>query len=394
MKSITAYIHFPWCLQKCPYCDFVSFSKAREAIEHRLYADAVLAELARRAPALAHRRLESVFFGGGTPSLWEPEQLGRVLDGIVAAAGEVAPHLEITVECNPSSLDEDRARGLLQAGVNRLSVGVQGLDEERLRFLGRLHAPEGGLSAVRAAIQAGLPRVSGDLIYGVASGDTARPREQDPGEAAREARTLARTGVGHVSAYSLTIEPGTRFGELSRRGRLPLAAEDGVADAFLSIEAVLEEEGFTHYEVSNYARKGEEARHNLGYWTGVDYVGLGCAAVGTVSDAEGSALRYRNLPNPDRYMAAARAGTPTADSEEPLDAETRLRERIMLGLRLRAGLDLEAAAAELGIPAWSEPRRRAADRLARDGRLEIHGGRLTIPARSWLLADGIAASLF
>ncbi|AKT39938.1 radical SAM family heme chaperone HemW [Chondromyces crocatus] len=394
MKPITAYVHFPWCLQKCPYCDFVSYAKPRESIDHRRYAEAVLEELARRAPELRQRELRSVFFGGGTPSLWEPVQLGRVLDAIQQTAASVAPHLEVTVECNPSSLDEERARELLEAGVNRLSVGVQGLDNERLDFLGRLHQADGGLTAVRAALRAGVPRVSGDLIYGVASGDTTRPREQGPEEAANEALTLARTGVGHVSAYSLTIEAGTRFGELSRRGRLPLAADDGVADSFLAVEAALTQAGFLHYEVSNYARPGEEARHNVGYWTGIDYLGLGCGAVGTVSRPDGSALRYRNAKNPERYMHAAHAGEPTTEEEETLDPETRLRERIMLGLRLRDGVDLEEAATALGVHAWPAARQRTADRLSREGRLEIRNGRLTIPSRSWLLADGIAASLF
>ncbi len=414
MEPITAYVHFPWCLKKCPYCDFVSFARARDAIDHRGYADAVLAELARRAGELRGRELKSVFFGGGTPSLWEPEELGRVLAGVLGAAGRIAPDLEVTVECNPTSLDEGRARALVAVGVNRLSVGVQGLDAERLRFLGRLHEPEGGLAALAAAIRAEVPRVSGDLIYGVAMGAADAPGEQGAEDAAAEARAVARTGVGHVSAYSLTIEPGTQFGELARRGRLPLASDDGIADAFLAVEAALEAEGLAHYEVSNYARPGEEARHNLGYWRGVDYLGLGCAAYGTISgagfgaegaprgarpgapsvDPSGAALRYRNLPVPERYMAAATGGERLTESEERLDPETRLRERIMLGLRLREGLDLEAAAAALGLPAWTPARLRAAERLMREGRLRVEGGRISVPRGAWLLADGIAAALF
>jgi oxygen-independent coproporphyrinogen-3 oxidase len=304
--------------------------------------------------------------------------------------------VEVTVECNPTSLDEERARALRAAGVNRLSVGVQGLDAERLRFLGRLHDPDGGLSAIAAALRAGVPRVSGDLIYGVAlAGPDGASIDQPAEQAAGEARAVARTGVGHVSAYNLTIEAGTQFGELARRGRLPLATEDAAADAFLAVEAALADEGLIHYEISNYARSGEESRHNLGYWRGLDYLGLGCAAVGTVAaPGDGAARRTRNHPSPERYMAAALAGEPLAASEEQLDPETRLRERIMLGLRLREGLDLEAAAASLGVPAWTEARRRAADRLARTGRLSVEGGRLSIPRAAWLLADGIAAELF
>ncbi|WP_437683220.1 radical SAM family heme chaperone HemW [Sorangium sp. So ce131] len=415
MEPITTYVHFPWCLKKCPYCDFVSFAKAREAIDHRGYADAVLAELRKRADALGERELRSVFFGGGTPSLWEPEEIGRVLSAITAAAGRLAPDLEVTVECNPTSLDEQRARALRAVGVNRLSIGVQGLDAERLRFLGRLHDPDGGLGALSAALRSGMPRVSGDLIYGVAVGTAEAAREQRPEHAAAEARAVASTGVTHISAYSLTIESGTSFGELARRGRLPLAADEGVADTFFAIDEALEAEGLAHYEISNYARPGHEARHNLGYWRGIDYVGLGCAAFGTVSrpdprwglrsagagdrgaaPGEAFAVRYRNLASPERYMAAmAEAGEVIpVESDERLDPETRLSERIMLGLRLRDGFDLEAAAAALGVPAWSPARQKAAERLERAGRLTIDGGRLAVPKAAWVFADGIAADLF
>ncbi|AUX23077.1 coproporphyrinogen III oxidase [Sorangium cellulosum] len=411
MEPITAYVHFPWCLKKCPYCDFVSFAKAREEIDHRAYADAVLAELARRAEVLGQRELRSVFFGGGTPSLWEPEEIGRVLSAITAAAGRLSPDLEVTVECNPTSLDESRARALRTSGVNRLSVGVQGLDVERLRFLGRLHDPDGGLGALTAALRSGMPRVSGDLIYGVALGTAEAAREQRPEHAAAEARAVASTGVSHISAYSLTIEPGTSFGELARRGRLPLAGDDGVAETFFAIDEALEAQGFTHYEISNYARPGHEARHNLGYWQGIDYLGLGCAAFGTVSrpdprwglrsagagdHGEAFAVRYRNLVSPERYMAAMAEGgqaIPVA-SDERLGPETRLSERIMLGLRLREGFDLEAAAAALGVPAWSAARRKAAARLERAGRLRVDGGRLSVPRAAWVFADGTAAELF
>jgi len=390
MQPIGVYVHFPYCLKKCPYCDFVSFARAREAIDHRGYADAVLAELERRRPALQGKRLSTIFFGGGTPSLWEPAELGRVLRAILAAADERAEDVEITVECNPTSLDEARARALLDEGVVRLSIGVQGLDAERLAFLGRLHDPEGGLEAVHAAIRSGMPRVSADLIYGVATG----PEPPSPAESAAEVVRVARTGVTHLSAYSLTIEPGTQFGELARRGRLPIAPDDAVADAFFAVEEALTAEGFVHYEISNYARPGAEARHNLGYWRGVDYLGLGCGAFGTLSTADGSAVRSRNVIDPARYMTAALAGQPVEAESEPLDPETRLRERIMLGLRLLEGVDLDAAGVDLGIDPWTPARRRAAERLAGRGRLVIEVGRLRVPAAARVWTDGAAAELF
>lgn len=390
MRPIGVYVHFPFCLKKCPYCDFVSFARDRERIDHAGYADAVIAELGRHRDALAGRSLATLFFGGGTPSLWEPAQLGRVLRAVLDASDAREADVEITAECNPTSLDEDRARALCDQGVNRLSIGVQGLDDERLRFLGRLHDPAGGLAAVAAAVRARVPRVSADLIFGVATG----AEQQTPAEAAAEAGRVADTGVTHLSAYSLTIEPGTLFGELARKGRLPIATDDAVADAFFAVEEALGARGFEHYEISNYARPGQEARHNLGYWRGVDYLGLGCGAYGTLSAADGSARRTRNLTDPGRYVAAAIEGLPVEAEGEDLPAETRLRERIMLGLRLREGFDFEAAAASLGVIAWSDARRRTADRLVARGRLEIEGGRVRVPARARIWTDGVAADLF
>jgi oxygen-independent coproporphyrinogen-3 oxidase len=383
------YVHFPFCLAKCPYCDFTSFARARADIDHEGYADAVIAELDARGSAFDGARIETVFFGGGTPSLWEPAELGRVLAAILGRA-DAAPDVEITAECNPSSLDEVRARAILAVGVNRLSVGVQSLDEGRLRFLGRLHDANGGLAAVRAALDAGAPRVSGDLIYGVATETRAASAE----EAARDVAAVADLGPTHVSAYSLTIEPGTPFGDRARKGALPIAPDDAAAEAYLAVEAALEARGFDHYEVSNYAKPGAEARHNLGYWRGRDYLGLGCGAYGTLSTTGGAAVRYRNFTSPDVYVERARSRARLDATEERLDPETRLRERIMLGLRLREGLDLEGAAAELGLSPWPSARRRAADRLLARGRITIEGGRVRVPRPARLHTDGIAVELF
>ena len=390
MQPIGVYVHFPYCLKKCPYCDFVSFARERETIDHVGYADAVIAELSRRRAALDGRRLATIFIGGGTPSLWEPAQLGRVVRAILDAAEAQDPEVEITAECNPTSLDEERARMLVDAGVNRLSIGVQGLDADRLQFLGRLHDPEGGLAAVAAAVRAGVPRVSADLIYGVAAGANA----DAPATAAAEVGRVADLGVTHLSAYSLTIEPGTQFGDLAKRGKLPIAADDSVAEAFFAVEEALTQRGFTHYEISNYAKPGQEARHNLGYWRGDDYLGLGCAAFGTLSTEGGAAVRYRNHRDPIRWAAAARSGDELESEREELDAETRLRERIMLGLRLADGLDLDRAAGTLGVEAWPPSRRRAADKLLSRGRLEMESGRVRVPARARIWTDGVAAELF
>ena len=384
------YVHFPWCLQKCPYCDFYSLATEREAIPHVAYADAVVREVERRAEELGAYRLRSVFFGGGTPSLWKTEELGRVLARIRAlfpADGDV----EVTAECNPSSFDAKKAGELGAAGVNRVSLGVQGLDDRRLAFLGRLHDAEGGLRALRTALAAGIPRVSADLIFGVA-GET-------PEEARREAQTLAELGPTHLSVYALTIEPGTEFGSLAKRGKLPLLDDELVARSFESVERALEGSGFEHYEISNYARGGHYAEHNLGTWRGEAYLGLGAGAFGTV--ALGSrVLRYRNARAAERYADAARDTSVAlwepsrlVSDVEPIDAKTAFTERLMLGLRLASGVDLGAVARETGASAWTADRERAVERLVRSGRLERRGETLSIPRRAWLVADGVIRDL-
>lgn len=420
--TASVYVHFPWCLAKCPYCDFVSYVGAGG--ESARYADAVIGELALRAPLFEGRSIASIFFGGGTPSLWDPQELGRVVSAIRQALS-VDARAEVTVECNPTSIDERRARALAATGVNRLSIGVQSLRDERLRFLGRLHDARGAVAAVRGAMRAGIERVSADLIFGLPG--------QSPAEACAEADEVADLGLDHISCYQLTIESGTRFGELARKGRLPLAEEGAVADAFVAIDEALRARGLRHYEISNYARPGAEARHNLGYWHGDEYLGLGCGAYGFARDRSeprcerlapvprlpplpALGTRWRNVRAPEQYMTAAAAnggssrgprvsnaagsadqassGDAFTESVETLDAETLLRERIMLGLRLHEGFDLEATARELGVEGWTPERQRAARALEERGRIVREGSRMRIPRDAWLWADDTSARLF
>lgn len=385
------YVHFPWCISKCPYCDFLSVPSARKDIPEQRYADAVVAEIGARRAALGPVSLATVFFGGGTPSLWHPKELGRVLEGIRNAFEAGPDPVEVTVECNPGSLNRDHARALMDVGVNRLSIGVQGLDDQRLKFLGRWHSAEQALGSVRAAVASGMPRVSADLIYGVAG--------QEPESAAEEASRLVGLGLNHLSAYALTIEPQTAFGALARKGRLPQAPEQATADSFEAVDGALAALGLAHYEISNFARPGEEARHNLGYWRGLDYVGLGCGAWGTLPRGAGR-VRYRNRPQPEGYMATATKllAEPEAleslESEtEPLSPETRLQEAIMLGLRLAEGVDVARAAERTGAEMWTRERRRQATRLIAKGQLVEQGSHLRIPPEAWLFSDGIIGAL-
>jgi len=391
-SALGVYVHFPWCLQKCPYCDFLSIPAERAAIPQGAYADAVLSELEVRAKWLGRRSMRSLFFGGGTPSLWDPAQIGRVITQIKSAF-QATPDLEVTVECNPSSFDRGVGESLLGVGVNRLSLGVQGLNDQRLQFLGRLHDAQRGLQAVREAVASGMPRVSADLIFGV-HGQTVE-------EATREACTVAELGVTHLSAYSLTIEEGTVFGTLHRKGRLPLLDEDSAARMFVALGENLERAGFEHYEISNYARQGHYSVHNLGYWSGLDYLGLGCGAFGTVTRG-GAGLRYRNTRDIELYLARSsdwgktdlgKAERSLVDYVEPIDAKTRLSERILLGLRLKSGLDLDEAGAQSNAPAWTPSRLKALDRLVARGRLLREGSQIRIPESAWLFADATISEL-
>jgi oxygen-independent coproporphyrinogen-3 oxidase len=300
---------------------------------------------------------------------------------------------EITVECNPSSFDTRVATGLRAAGVNRISLGVQSLDAGRLSFLGRLHDADGAFRALSAARSLEFPQVSADLIFGVA-GESAE-------EAASEVAAIAAAGVTHLSAYALTIEPGTQFGELARRGRLPLLTEDAVAESFASVERTLEGLGFEHYEISNYARPGNQAKHNLGYWRGQPYLGLGCGAWGTVPMLD-RRVRYRNTPAVDRYLAWAEEPpelaldqpSPLVSAVEELSPETARSEQLMLGLRLSEGLDWRAAELRTRAQMWTPARRRAADKWVGRGALTLESPhRMRLTKSHWLLADGIIADL-
>jgi oxygen-independent coproporphyrinogen-3 oxidase len=397
-RNLGIYVHFPWCLRKCPYCDFLSIARGSDEIPRQQYTQAVCSELEQRSQAVPGDRVRSVFFGGGTPSLWGARGIGTVLETIARCFRFTETPAEISVECNPTSFSLDTAKQLRAEGVGRISLGLQSLDPERLRFLGRLHDVAGGLAALGAALDAGFPEVSADLIYGVAG--------QTPAQARQEAVEVAKMGVTHLSAYALTIEPGTQFGALQRKGRLPLLTDDAVADSFTAVHEALAELGFEHYEISNFCRPGHPAQHNLGYWRGQPYLGIGCGAWGTITlpgnDGTEGWLRYRNTPSVDRYLSVRHWPTPTLDSAgpgrsfavvEPLDAPTRLVERLMLGLRLSEGVDLEALSEELGQQTLTSKRLETIQHLAAQGSVTWDGQRLAIPPAKWLLADGLIARL-
>lgn len=329
------YVHWPFCLSKCPYCDFNSH--VRERIDSALWQHALLRELEHYGRLTEGRRLTSVFFGGGTPSLMPPE----VVDALLAQLEEywtLDPDLEVTLEANPTSAEAQRFAGFAAAGVNRLSIGVQALEDEALRFLGRQHSAEEALAAVDLARRA-VPRFSFDLIY-------ARPGQT--AEAWRaELRAALDLGPEHLSLYQLIIEPGTKFHAALRRGELKLLDDEMQAELYEVTGVMLEAEGLLAYEISNYARVGAECRHNLTYWRYGDYVGIGPGAHGRLTlSGEKRATRQHRAPEIwlDRVVSTGHA----TQAEETLTRRQRLEELLMMGLRLREPIARTAFEREVG----------------------------------------------
>jgi putative oxygen-independent coproporphyrinogen III oxidase len=329
MSEITAplalYVHWPFCVSKCPYCDFNSH--VRERIDEAAWRDALIADMEYEARLTPGRRLSSLFFGGGTPSLMSPETVGAIIDAADRLWG--FENAEITLEANPSSVEAGRFAGFAAAGVNRVSLGLQALDDAALKALGRAHDLGEGLAALDVA-QRHFPRVSFDLIYA---------REgQIPEEWEAELTRALAFGTEHLSLYQLTIEPGTAFATRARLGRLTLPEEDASLGMFEMTRAMTAAAGLPAYEVSNHARPGAESRHNLTYWRYGDYVGVGPGAHGRRS---GMATTRERLP--ETWLK-----TPVA-SETPLEANTRADEALMMGLRLLEGLDEAVFTTRTGV---------------------------------------------
>jgi len=370
------YIHWPFCLKKCPYCDFNSH--VRDGVDTAQWHAALLADMRHEAELAGGKPLESVFFGGGTPSLMPPALVAALL-GEAERLWGFAPGIEITLEANPSSVEASRFEALAEAGVNRVSLGLQALEDETLAFFGRLHGVREGLAALETA-QATFGRVSCDLIY-------ARPG-QSPQAWRRELERALGLGTGHLSLYQLTIEEGTRFATEVRQGAFEPLADDPAADLFAITRELTEAAGLPAYEVSNHARPGEESRHNLTYWRYQDYAGIGPGAHGR----RGTMATTRHK-KPENFLAAvARNGHGLAE-ERHLDAPEQAAEALLMGLRLREGVDLAALALRLGIPATRLIDR---DRLAFHERLGLAwsaGTRVGVTPRGMPLLDALLGEL-
>ena len=327
------YIHWPFCAKKCPYCDFNSHVRA--GVDVAAWQAALIADMQAEAAAAGGEPLASIFFGGGTPSLMPPAMVAELLAEAEKLWG-FDPAIEITLEANPSSVETANFAALAGAGVNRVSLGVQSLDDAELRFLGRLHGAKEALEALDTA-QAHFKRVSFDMIYALPGQTPAMWHE-------RLTRALG-FGTGHMSLYQLTIEPGTRFASDVRRGRLTPLDDDEAAQLFDITQELSLAAGLPAYETSNHARAGEESRHNLTYWRYQDYVGIGPGAHGR----RGGVATVRHKKPENFLSAVARQGNGIAEARA-LAVSEQAAEALLMGLRLTEGIDLAALSTRFGLP--------------------------------------------
>ncbi len=374
LPPLSLYVHLPWCVRKCPYCDFNSHEAKGEVPEYA-YVDALIADLDQDLPRVSGRELVSLFFGGGTPSLFSPEAIGRIL-AAVRARLPCAPDLEVTLEANPGTVEQARFEGFRAAGVNRLSIGIQSFDDRHLKALGRIHGAAEARRAAAAARAAGFDNFNLDLMYAL------------PGQSVQDARADLEQAMAlepaHISYYQLTLEPNTLFYQRPP----PLPDEETAWAIQVQGESLLAAAGYAQYEVSAYARPGRQCRHNRNYWEFGDYLGIGAGAHGKLTAHDGRVWRTAKQRHPRAYLDTA--GTPAClQRDEPVPASELPLEFLMNALRLNEGFVLADYQARTGRAADSlQPALGQA--LAR-GLLGQQGGRLLASPLGRRHLDGLLA---
>ncbi len=378
--TLALYVHWPFCLAKCPYCDFNSHVCG--AVDHRRWQTALLAELGRFGLETGSRRLVSIFFGGGTPSLMAPATVAAVIER-AAALWQPAPDIEITLEANPTSVEAARFAELSEAGVNRLSLGVQALDDDALAFLGRQHSAAEAIAAVETAGRC-FPRHSFDLIC-------ARPGQTRQAWRRELGRALDFAG-DHPSVYQLTFEKGTPFYAALRRGEIVPPIEETAAGLYEDTQEILGRAGLAAYEISNHARPGRESRHNLAYWRGEDYAGIGPGAHSRLTLA-GRVSAIEQIRAPEAWLEAVERKGSGELRREMLSPEARLDEIVMMGLRLTGGLerarfpDLTGGALEDALDSA------ALERLTTGGFIEVDANGVRATPAGRLRLNAVLAAL-
>ena len=371
-SPLALYIHWPFCVSKCPYCDFNSH--VRETVDDDAWRATLLADMAYEAALTPGRKLTSIFFGGGTPSLMPSSTVAALIDAAEQHWG-FADNIEITLEANPSSVEAARFADLAAAGVNRVSLGLQSLHDAALAFLGRAHSVAESLDALAVA-QHHFGRVNIDLIY-------ARPAQTASQWEAELKRALS-FGTDHVSLYQLTIEPGTRFETLVRTGHFIPADDDDAATLYELTGQMTSAAGIPAYEISNHAKPGSESRHNLSYWRYDDYIGIGPGAHGRRLEA--ATQRHKK---PENFLSAVERNAHGISSEDRLDATTRATESLLMGLRLAEGISLSRLSERTGIASDGLLDTHAVDKIAQLGLIRRDGDRVTVTPQGMPLLNAI-----
>ena len=383
-ETLSLYVHIPFCRSKCAYCDFNSYAGQEALIP--AYVGALLQEARAWSRVCGGKRVETVYFGGGTPSLLPLAEAERLIEGLRQRFA-VATEAEVSLEANPESVDLAYLRGLRTLGFNRLSLGVQSFDEEELRFLGRIHTAAEAAAAYDAARRAGFADVGLDLIFGLP--------EQRPSRWRRSLARALRLGPEHLSLYALTVEEGTPLARAMSEGKVEEPDEDAQAAMYTESEERLEAAGYEHFEISNWARPGHLCRHNLTYWETRPYLGLGAGAHSYLGGC-----RFANTPLPKDYIDLVRASGPPEEerggldlsrmpqvtSLERLDAQTEMADTVILGLRLTEGVALDGFRQRFGV-GLEERYAQEISELTAWGLLEVSGGRLRLTKRGHLLAN-------
>jgi oxygen-independent coproporphyrinogen-3 oxidase len=385
-NAFVLYVHIPFCFHKCPYCDFNTY--AVSSLPETEYVNALLSELDYRAsrPEWAGRVLRSIFFGGGTPSIFSPFSIRKII-GAICQRFQLADDAEITLEANPTPFSFEQAKGFKEAGVNRLSLGAQSLNDQTLRALGRAHSAADVYSAVQAVREAGIARLNLDLIFGAP--------EQSLESLVTDLRSYVALAPDHISPYGLTIEKGTPFYSSAKKGLLKLPPEPSVVSMLERIEGELGEANYERYEISNYAKFGMEARHNLAYWNGDDYLGLGAGAHSYNKQLQAElrgkrsfGRRWCNFALPAKYIAQTAAQGEAESWHEVLRAKDAVFEFFFLGLRKIQGVELSHFRRLFGLDA-RQVYPSTLEVLCERNLLEQHGDRLFLSERGLMLADSV-----
>jgi len=378
--SFSLYVHIPWCQSKCPYCDFNSHAAA--AWPEEQYTRALISELETRARSTPYssERIRTIFFGGGTPSLFDPKSIGQIIDAANRICG-IEDDAEITLEANPGTVDLPKLAGMRAAGVNRISFGAQSFNPATLKFLGRIHSADETRTAARMAHRAGFDRLNLDLIFAVPG--------QTVADVLFDIESVAALEPDHISAYNLTFEEGTAFFTDLKRGRIKQLASDEQAAMYQTVREAIPRRGYPMYEISNYAAPGHEARHNLTYWRGRTYLGIGAGAHSYAGDGHGG-RRWWNEKLPARYIAAIEERANAEAGAETIDEATAQSEFVFLNLRLRDGFALADFHERFGrnfeciFGAVATP-------LFNNGLLTLDQGRIKLTDRGLEMADSVFA---